>query len=276
MIKSWILIFAGRPKEAEENARLAIRINPHYPPTYLHALGRALFYNGQYLEAAKIFKRVVSLQPERPNSYVPLAATYGHLGRLEEAEAALTKLNEIAAKYNYAPLTVQEVGISLEETYPFEDSSYPEPMFEGLRKAGLPEGAAPEGEEFDFKALVSLHVGENGRYFDVEGVTKIDVATVKALSDRGVTIIDVRDPGSYARGHIPGAVHIDLNTELTEENLASLVKKSEDVVFHCWGIICEYSAIASAKATLWGYTRVYYFDGGLPAWKAGGFAIATN
>jgi adenylate cyclase len=276
IIKSWILIYAGRAEEAEENARLAIRINPSYPPSYLHALGRALFYRGEYQEAAKTFKRVTSHQPAREETYIRLAATYGQLGRLEEAEAAVSKYNELVAKRNYTPLTVEEAVIWYEDTYLFEDESYPEPMFEGLRKAGVPEGAAPSGEGFYYRALVSRQIGETGKYYDVEGVPKIDAVAVKALSDRGVTIIDVRDAGTYARGHIPGAVSLDLNLVLTKENLAKTINKDDEVVFHCWGKACKYSAMACAKAALWGYTKVQYFDGGFPAWKAAGFDIATN
>jgi TolB-like protein/class 3 adenylate cyclase/rhodanese-related sulfurtransferase/Flp pilus assembly protein TadD len=276
IIKSWILIYAGKAEEAEENARLAIRINPNYPPSYLHALGRALFYKGEYQEAAKVFKRIASLEPDRRATYIRLAATYGQLGRLEEARSAVLKYNELVAKTNYTPLTVEEVVIWYEDTLLFEDESYPEPMFEGLGKAGVPEGAAPNGEGFNYRALVSRHIGETGKYYDVEGVPKIDVEAVKALSDRGVTIIDVRDAGNYARGHIPGAINLDLNLELTRENLAKTVDKDDEVVFYCWGKACKYSALACAKAALWRYNRVHYFDGGFPAWKAAGFAVATN
>jgi len=276
IIKSWNLIYAGRAEEAEENARLAIRINPNYPPSYLHALGRALFYEGQYVEAAKVFKRIASQQPDREVTYMRLAATYGQLGRLEEAAAAVSKYNELVAKRNYTSLTVQEAAIWFEDTYLFEDESYPEPMFEGLRKAGVSEGAAPSAEGFYYRALVSRHIGQTGRYFDVEGVPKIDATAVKVLSDRGVIIIDVRDAGTYARGHIPGAVNLDLNLVLTKENLAKTVNKNDEVIFHCWGKACKYSAMACAKAALWGYTRVQYFDGGFPAWKAAGYDIATH
>ncbi len=271
--KSWILIFAGQPKQAEESARLAMRINPHYSPDYLHALGRALFYRGRYEEAAEIFERVAGRQPERKQTYMRLAAAYGQLGRLEEAKAAVAKYNEIVAKTSYTPLTVQEVGLWFEDTYLFEDSAYPEPTFEGLRKAGVPEGAAPAREGFDFKSLVSRRVVENSRYYDVEGVPKVDAATVKAFSERGVAIIDVRNARNYGRGHIPGAVNLDLATELTEEALSRVVVKDDDVVFHCWGTVCRYSAMACAKARLWGYTKVHYFAGGFPAWKAAGYPV---
>ena len=276
IIKSWNLIYSGQAEEAEENARLAMRINPHYPPSYLHALGRALFYRGQYMEAARIFERALSRSPDRTQTYMRLAATYGHLGRLEEAEAAVSKFNKLTAEVYAMPLTVQEAVIWYEGTYLFEDESYPEPMFEGLRKAGVPEGAAPKKAGFDYTALVSRHIGKTGKYFDVEGISKIDAATAKTLSDRGVTIIDVRDATTYVRGHIPGAVNLNLLVDLTRENLAKTVNKDDEVVFHCWGKPCIYSAMACAKAALWGYTRIHYFDGGIPAWKAAGFDIATN
>jgi rhodanese-related sulfurtransferase/tetratricopeptide (TPR) repeat protein len=276
IIKSWILIYAGRAEEAEKNARLAIRINPSYPPSYLHALGRALFYKGEYQEAAKVFKRIASYEPDRRSTYIRLAATYGQLGRLEEARAVVSKYNELVAKTDYTPLTVEEVVIWYEDILLFEDESYPDPMFEGLRKAGVPEGAAPNGEGFNYRALVSRQLGQSGKYYDVEGVPKIDVIAVKALLDQGVTVIDVRDAGNYSRGHIPGAINLDLNLELTRENLANTVDKDDEVVFHCWGGACKYSALACAKAALWGYTRVHYFDGGFPAWKAAEFEVATN
>lgn len=276
IIKSWNLIYAGQAEEAEQNARLAMRINPHYPPSYLHALGRALFYKGQYQEAARIYERAVSRSPDRTQTYMRLAATYGQLGRLEEAEAAVSKFNELTEKEYAMPLTVQEAIIFYEDIYLFDEESYPEPMFEGLRMAGVPEGAAPRKAGFDYIALVSRHIGESGKYFDVEGVPKIDATAAKAYSDRGVTIIDVRDAKIYAEGHIPGAINLNLLVDLTRENLAKTVDKNDEVVFHCWGKPCGYSAIACAKAALWGYTRVYYFDGGIPAWKAAGFDIVTN
>ncbi len=108
------------------------------------------------------------------------------------------------------------------------------------------------------------------------GVPKVDAATVKAFSERGVAIIDVRDAGSYGRGHIPGAVHLDLNMDLTEETLSRVVDKDDEVVFHCWGPVCGYSAMACAKARLWGYTKVHYFAGGFPAWKAAGYPVEVE
>ena len=202
-----------------------------------------------------------------------VAAAYGHLGRLEDAKAAISRYNEISAKTGYSQLTVQEAHLWYEDTFNFKDKSIPEPLFEGLRKAGVPEGAAPEREGFDFKALVSSSYDERGRSYEVAGVPQIEAAQVKEMLESGVVVVDVRDAGSYGRGHLPGAIHLDLNLALTEKNLMEVVDKDDPVIFHCWGPSCSYSAMACAKAHLWGYKEIYYFYGGFPAWKAAGYPI---
>ncbi len=205
-----------------------------------------------------------------------IAAAYGHLGRLEEARAAVARYDAISAETDYTPLTVQEATLWYEDTMNFRDRSIPEPLFEGLRKAGVPEGAAPERDGFDFKALVTSSYDERGRFYEVAGAPRIDASTAKEMIERGVTVIDVRDRGSYGRGHIPGAVNLDLNIALTEALLAQIVDKDDPVILHCWGPGCSYSAMACAKARLWGYQDVYYFAGGFPAWKAAGYPIDTT
>ena len=83
--------------------------------------------------------------------------------------------------------------------------------------------------------------------------------------------IDVRDPISFQAGHIPGAVLLELSSMLSEEALAAHVGKDDEVAFHCFGQYCPYSAYACAKAVTWGYTRVYHFESGYPAWEDAGY-----
>jgi adenylate cyclase len=276
VIRAQVMINSGRFAEAEQSARLAMRMNPHYEPHYLQALARAQFFQGEYEEAVKTEERIVNRKPKRSQAYIRIAAAYGHLGRPEQARAAVARYDEIKAETGYTPLTVQEVGLWYEDTYNFSDKSIPEPLFEGLRKAGVPEGAAPERDGFDFKALVQPTYGERGRSYDVAGVQKIGAAMVKGMLERGVVVVDVRDAGNYGRGHIPGAINLDLNIALTEESLATLVDKNDAVIFHCWGVGCSYSALACAKARLWGYAAIHYFAGGFPAWKAAGYPVETT
>jgi rhodanese-related sulfurtransferase len=91
--------------------------------------------------------------------------------------------------------------------------------------------------------------------------------TAGGLFDRGVTFIDVRAPTGYASGHVRGAVNLPVVTDLSKENLMKVAAPGEEVVFYCHSRYCEDSAIAAAKAILWGYTRVYRLAGGVPAWE---------
>src|SRR4029077_10765367 len=108
--KARILNAIGRAAEAEEAVRLAMRLNPRYGPDYLSVLGQALLHQERYAEAAEFLERAVNRQPDRDQDYVTLAVIYGHLGRIKDAEAAVTKYNEILSA-GYPPLTVQEVGL---------------------------------------------------------------------------------------------------------------------------------------------------------------------
>jgi rhodanese-related sulfurtransferase len=60
-------------------------------------------------------------------------------------------------------------------------------------------------------------------------------------------------------------------TRLSQETLPTIAGKDDAVVFSCWGKHCYYSAYASAKALLWGYTRVHRFAGGFPARQDAGY-----
>jgi rhodanese-related sulfurtransferase len=58
---------------------------------------------------------------------------------------------------------------------------------------------------------------------------------------------------------------------LSKETLAAVAGANDEIVFHCMGKYCPYSAYATAKAISWGYTRVYRFAGGFPAWQDAGY-----
>jgi TolB-like protein/class 3 adenylate cyclase/rhodanese-related sulfurtransferase len=269
--KARILNATGRAEEAEKAVRLAMRLNPHYEPDYLIVLGQALLHQERYEEAAEFIERAVSREPDHAQNYVTLAAIYGHLGRTKELGAVLKKIDELWT--GWPPLTVQEVEFWwYGETFEY-DEVYRERLLAGLRKAGVPEGAGADIKYLDAKRLIDpASAGE----FDVEGATKIDVAKAKALHARDVVFIDVRDFVEFNLGHIPSARNLDLNTGLSKESLARLVGKDDEVVFSCFGKYCPKSAFACAKALLWGYSRVYYFAGGFPAWKDAGYPVETS
>ena len=137
--------------------------------------------------------------------------------------------------------------------------------------AGVLEGAGTDLALDDYARLITRHQGE----FDVEGATKVDAKTAEALHERGVPFVDVRAHVDYDNGHIPGAVNLSLVVDLSKESLAKVVGKDEEVVIYCHGKYCPTSPYGSAKAIAWGWTRVYYFAGGFPAWEDAGLPVES-
>ena len=151
------------------------------------------------------------------------------------------------------------------------NESYRERLVEGLRKAGVREAAATDLAFADYRKLIGKNEGE----YDVAGATEIDVSTAKAMHDRGVAFVDVRAASDFDAGFVPGAINLDLWIDLSNDSLSKVVGRDDKVVFSCHGKYCPYSAYASAKALLWGFTRVYYFAGGFPAWQEAGYPVET-
>jgi adenylate cyclase len=268
--KARILNATGRAEEAEKSIRLAMRLDPHYGPDYLIVLGQALLHQERYEEAAEFIERAVSREPDRGQNYVTLAAIYGYLGRTKDLGAVRKKIDELWA--GWPPLTVEAVRFWWYGDIFEYDEVYRERLLAGLRKAGIPEGAGTDIQYADFRRLIRHSAGE----YDVEGATKIDAAKAKALHARGVVFIDARNNIEFDPGHIPSATNLDLSTALSKESLSRLVNKDDEIVFSCAGKFCYLSPVACAKAVLWGYTRVYYFAGGFPAWKDAGYPVETS
>jgi TolB-like protein/class 3 adenylate cyclase/cytochrome c-type biogenesis protein CcmH/NrfG len=128
---SWALSRAGRPAEALEYAKKAMRLDPINPDRFLAHLGMAQFCLGNLEEAASLMEKVLKANPEWFPPSTALSSFYGLLGRNEEARAAL----ENAYKgFIRLPADVRAVSYF----YPFKDRRIADSFAEGLIKAGLP------------------------------------------------------------------------------------------------------------------------------------------
>jgi rhodanese-related sulfurtransferase len=107
----------------------------------------------------------------------------------------------------------------------------------------------------------------------VKGAATVDGTKAKALFDKGVVFVDVRSDKDWQAGHIPGAVHLDLNKGYSDASLGAKVKKGQDVVMYCNGPSCLRSSEAAEKAVGWGYGKVHYYRLGFPDWKAAGYPV---
>ncbi|WP_218044241.1 rhodanese-like domain-containing protein [Kiloniella majae] len=108
---------------------------------------------------------------------------------------------------------------------------------------------------------------------DISGATTVNTAEAKALFDEGVYFVDVRKDSDWEAGRVPDAIHIELKKVYSDETLSAEVEKDAKVVIYCNGEKCLRSAKAVTKAVEWGFTNVYYFRDGFPAWKAAGYPV---
>lgn len=234
----------GRALEAEQEVQLAMRLDPKYPPDYLRTLAISLFH--QQWDVADT-----------------LASALGHLERTSGVQLNIAKFNGIAVPMGRGPLTVQGTAWRWYDDMFDYDPTYRNRLLEGLRKAGVPEGAGTDIPYDTYARTVSRINGE----FTVNGTTKIAVATAKRLYDEGAKLVDVRSTVNFNRSHIPGAISLPAASVLSIDTLSQAVGKNEDVIFACQGKYYADAAFASAKAVAWGYTKVSYFADGLSAWK---------
>jgi len=124
------LLYAGRPQEAIDIIRRAMRLDPLSSPPYLANLGLAHFCLGQYEETVELIEMAQSLLPQFYNWSAVLPAAYALLGRDDEARAAL---EDCTVKRRWLP----RLG-DVMFWYPFKDLKVAERLAKGLLKAGLP------------------------------------------------------------------------------------------------------------------------------------------
>ena len=100
-------------------------------------------------------------------------------------------------------------------------------------------------------------------------VKEVTVEDVMQGQDQGddVVIVDVREDGEWAAGHIPGSVH--LGRGVLEPNASRVLPDpSTPIVLYCGG--GNRSALAADVLQQMGYTDVASMAGGWRAWLAAG------
>jgi len=124
-----------------------------------------------------------------------------------------------------------------------------------------------------FSMASPVTAGNKVSPMSVDGATTVNTTKAKALFDKGVIFVDVRKDKDWNAGRVPDAVHIELKKVLNEKTLSKEVKKDQEVVIYCNGEKCMRSSKASVMAVGWGFTKVYYYRDGFPAWKAAGHPV---
>ena len=125
------LVRAGDPMRAVQVVETHMRHDPLYSPWAPRVLGLARYMLKAYSEALPPLRECTSRAPDMSLGHVVLAATLAQLGQLDEARAAAAEVLRTDPKY-----TIDGKQRRLARFKRPEDVEH---LFDGLRKAGLPE-----------------------------------------------------------------------------------------------------------------------------------------
>ncbi|ASY59072.1 adenylate/guanylate cyclase domain-containing protein [Sinorhizobium sp. CCBAU 05631] len=122
------LNYSARADEALKHFDRAKVLNPYFPDVLLHFQALASFHLGRYEQAVGLLKERLTRNPVTDVSRALLAASYGHLGRFDDARAAWQEVFRVNPDY------------SLEyrrKVLPYKNPDDFELVVDGLCKAGL-------------------------------------------------------------------------------------------------------------------------------------------
>ena len=103
-------------------------------------------------------------------------------------------------------------------------------------------------------------------------ITEVDTADAASRIERGVVVLDVREPDEYEQGALPSALHIPRG-HLEAQIETKIVDKSAPIVVYCAGGVR--SAFAAKTLAELGYIDVVSMAGGFGKWKDEGRAWKT-
>ena len=100
-----------------------------------------------------------------------------------------------------------------------------------------------------------------------------DVHSSLAAGHDGFTVLDVRSPGNFAAGHVPGAVNLP-HGRIVERNLQAFPEDTLFVVY-CAGPHCNGADRAALRLAQLG-RPVKKMVGGITGWKDEGFRLEAE
>ena len=126
--------WGGRPREAIEPLRTAMRLSPFDPlmSSWQNSMAHAYYWAEDYEAAIAIARQLRHSSPSFRSTYRPLMAAFGQMGQVAEARAVMAEALERFGedfRHRMSPLPPSEIGELRPEDH--------ERLIEGFRKAGL-------------------------------------------------------------------------------------------------------------------------------------------
>ena len=103
-------------------------------------------------------------------------------------------------------------------------------------------------------------------------IREVTISDVRAKLERGERfhLLDVREDGEWAAGHLPRAIH--LGKGIIERDIEQAIPDTEsEIVLYCGG--GYRSALAADNIQRMGYHNVWSMDGGFRGWREAGLPI---
>jgi adenylate cyclase len=129
-----LLIYVGQPKQAIDQVKEAIRLNPNHEPWYTEYLGWAYENAGMPREAIEILESVIDEPPTKEQLWLlpTLAAAYADptVGRMDDAHKIVKAIQSLQPEFSIAEVASR---------YPFRTKELLNRYINAVRRAGLPE-----------------------------------------------------------------------------------------------------------------------------------------
>ena len=109
----------------------------------------------------------------------------------------------------------------------------------------------------------------------LDGIIKVIVEEVIELIESAddLVVIDARKSSDREKGWIEGSVGLP-NTDTNAQSLAKVLPaKTTPVMFYCNGVKCGRSYESAKIAISEGYSKIYWFRGGMEEWESKGLPV---
>jgi rhodanese-related sulfurtransferase len=115
-----------------------------------------------------------------------------------------------------------------------------------------------------------------------EAKGEIELIPVEEAATRQALVLDVREPGEFKEGHLPGAMLVprgllEIRADAGHpKREAALEDRDRPVITYCTGGSGARSALAAQTLKRMGFTNVACLAGGLDAWSAAGKPVESD